>query len=290
MPQNIVSPQANKPVMGIVQDSLLGCRLFTKRDTFLEKDILMNVLMWLEDWDGRSESGGASWGQSAAGCERAATLRAFPPTPAPCPNTPHPTVPMPAILKPRPLWTGKQVFSMFLPRVNLERRAAWYKDGEPTDMSPVDAQARAPSGRRLDAHGRAACVARAEGARLVEAAHARAAHRLLPAPPPLHAPMQVVIQDGTVLAGTLCKKTLGAAAGGLVHVIWMEHGACVRAWGRAAAAGRQHARGGVGARACCTRVAGDALRPSRAPSFPSRAPRRPRGSSRLFVPGAVHGE
>jgi DNA-directed RNA polymerase II subunit RPB1 len=26
VPQNIVSPQANKPVIGIVQDSLLGCR------------------------------------------------------------------------------------------------------------------------------------------------------------------------------------------------------------------------------------------------------------------------
>ena len=44
--------QANRPVMGIVQDALLGCRLFTKRDTFIEKDVLMNVLMWLEDWDG----------------------------------------------------------------------------------------------------------------------------------------------------------------------------------------------------------------------------------------------
>lgn len=63
--------QANKPVMGIVQDALLGCRLFTKRDTFIEKDLLMNVLMWLEDWDGN--------------------------------------VPLPAVLKPRPLWTGKQV-------------------------------------------------------------------------------------------------------------------------------------------------------------------------------------
>ncbi|EFN50510.1 hypothetical protein CHLNCDRAFT_55803, partial [Chlorella variabilis] len=29
---------------------------------------------------------------------------------------------------------------MFMPRVNLERRAAWYKDGEPDAMSPVDAQ------------------------------------------------------------------------------------------------------------------------------------------------------
>ena len=62
--------QANKPVIGIVQDTLLGCRLITKRDTFIGRDLFMNILMWLEDWDGR--------------------------------------VPQPTILKPRPLWTGKQ--------------------------------------------------------------------------------------------------------------------------------------------------------------------------------------
>ena len=63
--------QANKPVIGIVQDTLLGARIMTKRDTFIEADVMMNLLMWLEDWDG--------------------------------------TIPMPAVLKPRPLWTGKQV-------------------------------------------------------------------------------------------------------------------------------------------------------------------------------------
>lgn len=65
--------QANKPVIGIVQDTLAGMRLMTKRDTFIEADVFMNMLMWLEDWNGR--------------------------------------IPTPAILKPRPLWTGKQVRS-----------------------------------------------------------------------------------------------------------------------------------------------------------------------------------
>jgi len=36
VPKQIVSPQSNKPVMGIVQDSLLGIMLFTKRETFLD--------------------------------------------------------------------------------------------------------------------------------------------------------------------------------------------------------------------------------------------------------------
>ncbi|KAF6156429.1 hypothetical protein GIB67_009087 [Kingdonia uniflora] len=37
VPKCIVSPQANCPVMGIVQDTLLGYRKITKRDAFIEK-------------------------------------------------------------------------------------------------------------------------------------------------------------------------------------------------------------------------------------------------------------
>ena len=99
---HMLLPQANKPVIGIVQDTLLGCRLMTKRDSFIKKDLFMNILMWLEDWDGR--------------------------------------VPMPAILKPEPLWTGKQVVNLIIPRVNLRRKAAWSKDHEDQDMTPYDSQ------------------------------------------------------------------------------------------------------------------------------------------------------
>ena len=45
VPRNIVTPQSNKPVMGIVQDSLMAVRRFTKRDVFLEKVCLLNILM-----------------------------------------------------------------------------------------------------------------------------------------------------------------------------------------------------------------------------------------------------
>lgn len=107
--------QANKPVIGIVQDTLLGCRLMTKRDSFIKKDLFMNILMWLEDWDGR--------------------------------------VPMPAILKPEPLWTGKQVVNLIIPRVNVRRKAAWAKDHEDQDMTPWDSQVGcAPSPPLITAH------------------------------------------------------------------------------------------------------------------------------------------
>lgn len=38
VPLQIVSPQSNKPVMGIVQDTLCGVRKMTLRDNFLEYD------------------------------------------------------------------------------------------------------------------------------------------------------------------------------------------------------------------------------------------------------------
>ncbi len=65
----IVSPESNKPVMGIVQDSLLGCMLFTLKDNFLEKEMVMNLLMWA--------------------------------------NYENEKFPLPAILKPKPMWSGK---------------------------------------------------------------------------------------------------------------------------------------------------------------------------------------
>ena len=45
VPKCIVSPQANRPVMGIVQDTLLGCRKITKRDTLISKVNVMDKLV-----------------------------------------------------------------------------------------------------------------------------------------------------------------------------------------------------------------------------------------------------
>ena len=109
--RQIVSPQANRPVIGIVQDSLLGSRQFTTRDTFMNSKFLMNLMMWLTNFNGH--------------------------------------LPMPAILKPVPLWTGKQVFSMFLPDVNLRRFAAWHPSVDPVDFSETDTQVSIVSGELL---------------------------------------------------------------------------------------------------------------------------------------------
>ncbi|KAK9384066.1 DNA-directed RNA polymerase II subunit RPB1 [Kockiozyma suomiensis] len=84
VPLQIVSPQSNKPVMGIVQDTLCGIRKMTLRDTFISYDQVMNILYWVPNWDG--------------------------------------VIPQPAILKPKPLWTGKQMVSMVIAKgINLQR-------------------------------------------------------------------------------------------------------------------------------------------------------------------------
>jgi DNA-directed RNA polymerase II subunit RPB1 len=86
IPKQIISPQSNSPVMGIVQDTLAGILMFTYRDTFIELDLVMGLLMWIEDFDGK--------------------------------------IPPPAILKPKPLWTGKQILSLILPNFNLVKDRA----------------------------------------------------------------------------------------------------------------------------------------------------------------------
>ena len=43
--RNILTPQSNRPVMGIVQDSLTAVCKFTKRDVFLDKVIIHSTLV-----------------------------------------------------------------------------------------------------------------------------------------------------------------------------------------------------------------------------------------------------
>ena len=82
VPLNIVSPQRNSPLMGIVQDTLCGVYKMCRRDVFMTKHEVMNILMWVPEWDG--------------------------------------VIPPPAIIRPRPRWTGKQIISLAIPNgINL---------------------------------------------------------------------------------------------------------------------------------------------------------------------------
>ena len=110
VPRQIVSPQSNRPVMGMVQDALLGVSRLTRKDTFMEQAEVMNLLMWVENFNGH--------------------------------------LPQAAIVYPRPYWTGKQVFSMTLPEVNLAKTANTY-DPEKMNPSVADTEVLIEKGRLL---------------------------------------------------------------------------------------------------------------------------------------------
>jgi RNA polymerase Rpb1, domain 3/RNA polymerase Rpb1, domain 6 len=74
--------------------TLCGIRKFTLRDTFLDWSQVQNILLWVPEWDG--------------------------------------AVPIPAIVKPKPLWSGKQILSMVIPRgINIHRSP------DPKSSNPV---------------------------------------------------------------------------------------------------------------------------------------------------------
>lgn len=118
--------------MGIVQDTLCGIRKFTLRDSFLDWTQVQNILLWVPDWDG--------------------------------------SIPTPAIVKPKPLWTGKQILSMTIPKgINI------FRSPDPKSSNPT-----------FD-----------DG---------------------------MLIENGEIIFGVVEKKTVGATAGGLVHVVFREKG------------------------------------------------------------------
>ena len=82
VPNQIISPQGNAPVIGLVQDSLIGARLLSLKSTFLDRNEIMNLMMWI-----RSKQ--------------------------------NLNLPPPCIIVPQKniyLWSGKQVFSLFFTR------------------------------------------------------------------------------------------------------------------------------------------------------------------------------
>lgn len=120
--QCLISPQNNKPAMGLVQDSLLTARLLTMRDTFLERHQAMQMLMYAT----------ISFGNDA---QRGLAL------------------PVPCIVRPRALWSGKQLLSLLLPADFQHGPSANNSrpDGEPADaiLSPSDSRVLIRDGQLL---------------------------------------------------------------------------------------------------------------------------------------------
>ena len=144
--KQIVSAQSNKPIVSLVQDSLIAAYLMTLRDTFLTRDRFMQLTMSL--------------------------------------RYPLKDMPPPAIIKPTALWTGKQLFSLLLPLIEMDKTV---RNGQ---VAGIDKS----SDGFMDIEER-----------------------------------RVLIVQGELLVGTLCKKTLGNAAGGIIHILVNDLGHTIAA-------------------------------------------------------------
>ena len=103
VPQQTVSPQANRPVMGIVQDTLLGSALLTRPGTFLTRREFFRLVMWIR-----------------------------------YPRKDITKLPPPAISHPIELWTGSQLFSALLPTDLTVLRGALPSQSAPLPPSGSD--------------------------------------------------------------------------------------------------------------------------------------------------------
>ena len=52
VPYQIISPQGNKPCIGIVQDSIVGSYILVQDDVLFTKRQMMSLLSWNETFDG----------------------------------------------------------------------------------------------------------------------------------------------------------------------------------------------------------------------------------------------
>ena len=135
VPRQIISPQSNKPIIGMVQDVLIGAFLFTQKDTFLEEPEVMDLLMHVQNRKRKMH-----------------------------------TIPPPAITHPQHLWTGKQIISELLPCITLRKKV---RNGQDSTIEDVREK-------------------------------------------------YVLIVDGNLLAGAMCKGSLGSVSGGVIHIIYKD--------------------------------------------------------------------
>ena len=84
--KQIMNAQNNKPIVTVIQDTLVGCYLLTADDTFITRDVFMNCVMHVK-----------------------------------YPVGDITILPTPAIVSPTVLWTGKQLFSTLLPSVTVHK-------------------------------------------------------------------------------------------------------------------------------------------------------------------------
>ena len=100
VPLQIISPREHKPVISLVQDSLLGLNRITNDGVYLNRDEMMNILIYLDSFDGK--------------------------------------LPEPELTTPYKLWSGRQLVSFAFPRgLNMSMKNGSHDDSNEDRLNHV---------------------------------------------------------------------------------------------------------------------------------------------------------
>ena len=101
----IVGPRESKPVIGIVQDTLVGSNRFTKYNVYMTRSEVMQLLIWIDNFDGEF------------------------PEPSYKPGDPKPAdMDIYNTKTDEELWSGRDLVTLILPKLNLKRTNMVYED------------------------------------------------------------------------------------------------------------------------------------------------------------------
>jgi DNA-directed RNA polymerase II subunit RPB1 len=113
----IITPAQNRPIISIVQDTLVGAYRFTKYDNYINRSQLMDLLAWNKNFDGNIPKPDIKAG-------------------TPDNQLPH-SFPKHKYDTHEDLWSGRAVLSTILPPINLIKKNDSFSDKDPNNYQNV---------------------------------------------------------------------------------------------------------------------------------------------------------
>tara|TARA_B100000575_G_scaffold294364_2_gene309861 strand:- start:10167 stop:14654 length:4488 start_codon:yes stop_codon:yes gene_type:complete len=117
VPSQIITPAQHKPIISLVQDTCVGSYLFTRYDNYLTKDEIMDIMIDIPSFNGVLPEP-----EIKAGTPVSKLPEHFP-------HYKYNTL--------KDLWSGRQIFSLVIPDINLKKNNKSYDTNE-SDMNIVN--------------------------------------------------------------------------------------------------------------------------------------------------------
>ena len=123
--KQLIGPGQNRPVIGLVQDSVIGSNLFTRYNTFLSLIEIEQLIQWIPDYNGEFETDNYNYIEPyfQIGTKLSTILKTVP-------NFPlhHYSIEQSTKEITMNLWSGRQVMSLIIPKINMKKANMQYNN------------------------------------------------------------------------------------------------------------------------------------------------------------------